>query len=304
MRKVRVLINPKSGLPRQFTRMRQALDQHWDIAGTDLTYQYTQSMQDGMEKAQRAVEEGVDIVLVSGGDGTISAVSRVLAGTEVVLGVIPGGSGNGFARHFGIPLSPPKAVGKMVDAQIRRIDVGVVNGVPFFVTCSMAWDAAIVRTFEKSPLRGILPYFLAGVHEFFEYERQDMRVTFDRGETLLLDSPFIMTVANLTQFGGGAIIAPNAKDDDGKLEFAGALQRDFPLVLANLMRIFDGSASRIPRLITRSASLILIERQKPAPIQVDGEMMDAGERIEISVRPQALRVLVPQREDDRDKGRS
>ncbi len=293
MRKVRVLINLKSGLPRLFTTLRNALDRYWDVTGTDLSYQFTQSKADGIAKAARAVEEGVDVILVSGGDGTVSTISRVLVDTPVVLGVIPGGSGNGFARHFGIPLSPAKAAAALAHASERRIDVGVVNDLPFFVTCSMAWDAAFVRTFEKYPMRGILPYVFAGVQEFFEYERQDMQVRFGDGECLELRRPMILTVANLTQFGGGAMIAPHACDNDGELEFVGALQKDFPLVLANLGRLFDGSATRIPRLLSRSASRMTITRDHAAPIQVDGEIVEAPERIEIGVKPLALRVLVP-----------
>ncbi|HAS81183.1 MAG TPA: hypothetical protein DCS43_00525 [Verrucomicrobia bacterium] len=302
MRKVRVLINPKSGLPRGFSSLRQALDMHWDVAGTELTYQFTQSKEDGVAKAQRAVTDGVNIILVSGGDGTVSTISRVLVDTDVALGVIPTGSGNGFARHFGIPLAPSRAAEALVHAEERRIDVGLVNGLPFFVTCSMAWDAAFVRTFEKFPMRGILPYVFAGVQEFFDYERQDMDVTFDDGETLHLKSPMIMTVANLTQFGGGALIAPHAEDDDGKLEFIGALQKDFALLLANLGRLFNGSVSQIPRLVTRSSSRMTIERPKAAAIQVDGEMVEAPQRLDIVVKPFALRVLVPRKygkNDDR-----
>ncbi len=295
MRKVRVLINPKSGLPRLFNTMRQALDRFWDVDGIDLSYQFTQSKEDGVAKARRAVAEGVDTILVSGGDGTVSTIGRVLVDTDVALGVIPGGSGNGFARHFAIPLTAAKAVESLVNATVRRIDVGVVNGTPFFVTCSMAWDAAFVRTFEKFPMRGILPYVFAGVQEFFEYERQDMRVSFDEGEIIDLRSPMILTVANLTQFGGGAMIAPDAEDSDGKLEFVGAMQKDFPLLLANLGRLFDGSVKRIPRVITQSASRMVITRPKAAPIQLDGELVDAGTRIEIEVKPLALRVLVPQK---------
>jgi len=293
LRKVLVLVNPKSGLPRMFTTMKNALDRCWDVEGIDLSYQFTQSKEDGIAKAERAVESGVDTVIVSGGDGTVSTISRVLVGTDTVLGVIPTGSGNGFARHFNIPLSPPRAVEALARGSVKSIDVGVVNGTPFFVTCSMAWDAAIVRTFEKSPLRGILPYVFAGVQEFFEYRPQDMSVTLAGGEELDFRLPVLFTVANLTQYGGGAIIAPGAKEDDGELELIVGLQRDFPLILANLGRLFDGSADQIPRVITRSAKGMVVRRAKPVPIQVDGEVVDAPETIEIGVRPGALKVLVP-----------
>lgn len=293
VRKVLVLINPKSGLPRTFTSMRQAFDRYWELDGIELSYQFTQSKADGIRKAQLAVERGVDTLIVSGGDGTVSTISRVLVGTDTVLGVIPSGSGNGFARHFGIPLSAPRAVEALARATVKPIDVGVVNGMPFFVTCSMAWDAAIVRSFEKSPLRGILPYVFAGVQEFFEYRPQDMSVQLADGEALEFRLPVLFTIANLTQYGGGAMIAPHAKEDDGKLELVVGLQRDFALILANLPRLFDGSMARIPRIITRSSESMTIRRAKPVPIQVDGEVVDAPETIEISVKPGALKVLVP-----------
>lgn len=293
LRKVLVLINPKSGLPRMFTTMRQAFDRYWDHDDIELTYQFTQSKDDGIAKASRAVERGVDTIIVSGGDGTVSTISRVLVDTDTVLGVIPSGSGNGFARHFGIPLSAPKAVEALAAASVKPIDVGVVNGIPFFVTCSMAWDAAIVRSFEKSPLRGILPYVFAGVQEFFDYRPQDMSVTLADGESIDFKLPVLFTIANLTQYGGGAMIAPHAKEDDGKLELVVGLQRDFALILANLPRLFDGSMERIPRIVTRSSKSMIIHRANPVPIQVDGEVVDAPETIEVSVKPGALRVLVP-----------
>jgi len=69
---------------------------------------------------------------------------------------LPGGR-NGFARHFGIPLAPKKAVSALANAKVNRIEVGVLDGIPFLVTCSMAWDASIVQFFEKSRVRGIIP---------------------------------------------------------------------------------------------------------------------------------------------------
>lgn len=294
MRKVRLLINPRSGIGQSFRSLRMAVDRHLEKEDIDVAYQFTQSKEDGIEKAKRAVDDGVETVFVVGGDGTVSTIGRVLIHTDTQLGVIPAGSGNGFARHFGLDLNPTKAVAQLAKGQSKKIDVGVINDVPFFVTCSMAWDAAIVRTFEKFPFRGILPYVLAGVQEFFDYKRQNMHVTFHDGETRDLIQPVILTIANLTQFGGGAVIAPGAKHDDGELEFTCALQKDFPLVLANLARLFDGSIHRIPNLYTRSSKGVRVEREHAGPVQLDGELMEMDATVSVSVLPQALRVLVPQ----------
>lgn len=147
----------------------RALEQGWDLPSLDLTLQISQTAEDGRAKVRRAVEEGVDTVLVVGGDGMVSTMGAVLVGSDVALGVVPAGSGNGFARHFGIPLEPAKAIRALARAERRRIDVGTVNERPFFVTCGMAWDAALARSFAKSPFRGVLPYVFSGAYELLGY---------------------------------------------------------------------------------------------------------------------------------------
>ncbi len=292
-RRVLTLVNPRSGLPWSFSAFRAAMDKVWDVGGTELYYQFCKSVADGVEKARRAVDEGVDIVLVAGGDGTVSTVGRVLVGTRVLLGVIPAGSGNGFARHFGIPLSPARAARALAEAIPVAIDVGVVNGLPFLVTCSMAWDAAVARSFQKMPVRGILPYVFAGVQELLGYKPQPVEVIVDASEKLFFEDPLVLTVANLTQFGGGALIAPKARPDDGLLELVVALRQDIPKLVANAGRLFNGTIDRIPEVIMRRFRTLDVLRKEPAPIQIDGELFDAPSETHVRVMPSALRVLVP-----------
>lgn len=293
MRRVLVLVNPKSGVPRSFATLRRALDSHWEREGIELFYQFSQSKADGIAKAQRAVAEGVDVILAAGGDGTISTIGRVLVGTRVALGAIPLGSGNGFARHFGIPLSVERAVAALASGSVQPIDVGMVDGTPSLVTCSMAWDAAFVRSFEKSPVRGVLPYLFAGVQEFFEYRVQPMTVQLDDDPPITFEDPVVLTVANLTQYGGGALIAPQAKADDGFLELVVVSRRDLPWVLAQLYRLFDGSLTDVPGVVYRRFRSLTVEREHCEAIQIDGELVEAGRTIRVAVRPGSLNVLVP-----------
>ena len=290
---VRLLVNMKSGLLWSFDALRDAVSKYWDIDGREVTYQFCKSAVDGTAKAKAAVAEGIDLVLVAGGDGTVNTIGCALVGTETIIGVIPSGSGNGFARHFNIPLGPERAVRALADAMVKRIDVGKVNGRPFLVTCSMAWDASIVRSFEKSLVRGVLPYLFAGVNEFFLYTPQPVRVTVDDCEMVEYPDPMVFTVANLSQFGGGAVIAPSALSDDGHLEAIIALSRDIPQLLVNFPRLFDGSVNMINELITAKFKSLVVERDHEADIQVDGELVPAGHRIEIEVIPASLNVLVP-----------
>jgi len=292
VRKVRVMINPNSGPISSLGRLYQVLERYWDVDGVDLSYQISRSEADGRDKVRRAVADGVDTVLVAGGDGMINSIGRELIGTDTALGVIPTGSGNGFARHFDIPLNYREAAAALKRAKPRGIDVGTVNGRPFFVTASMAWDAALVEHFERSPVRGILPYVFSAMYGYLEYEPQAVQIVLDSGESIQLDKPLILTVANMTQYGGGAIIAPQAQADDGLLELV-AIGKSAANLIANLPHIFDGRLGEHDSVIKRKFARLRIERERAAPLQIDGELIEAAANVEVDILPRTLKVLVP-----------
>ncbi len=291
--KVRILISPNSGMGGALDRIREALIAHWDKPGAELAIQFSLSKEDGRAKARRAVEEGVKKLLVVGGDGMVNSIGSVLIDTDTALGVIPAGSGNGFARHFDTPLDIAKATVALASARTQKIDVGYADEQPFFVTCSLAWDAALVDIFEKSPVRGVLPYIFAGVYKFFEYRPQPFSIWLDDKEEIIIEDPLVCTIANLTQYGGGAQIAPNAQADDGKLQLVTLRQRDLPWILPLLGKVFDGTLDELKEIKTRSFTNLTVRRKEAGPMQLDGELVDAPAEVKISVRPRALNVLVP-----------
>ena len=290
---IRIMINPKSGLGVSMRILMQTFNDVWDCDGREITYQLTKSAEDGRIKARRAIEEGVETLIVVGGDGVINSIGAELLDAPINLGVIPTGSGNGFARHFGINLNPGKAIQQLLQAKPESIDVGLANGRPFFVTCSMAWDAALVKTFEKSPVRGILPYVFAAAYELFDYKSERFRVSIDQAAEKVYDHPMLFTVANLTQFGGGARIAPKAKADDGCLWLTAAFREDVPRLIPSLYKLFDGSIGEVPEIKITPLHEMRVRRETGQPIQLDGELVESPPEVHIQLRPKALRVLVP-----------
>ena len=125
------------------------------------------------------------------------------------------------------------------------------------------------------------------------YVAQPFEVELDSRETLTFPQPIIFTVANLTQYGGGAQIAPQALPDDGFMEMVVVLRQDMPLLLANFGRLFNGTIDQIPQVLTRRFQSMNVRRKVAAPIQVDGELVEVGPNVEIRLLPQALTVLVP-----------
>ncbi len=292
-KKVRLLVNPNSGSDSALGRIFEPLMEHWDTRESELSIQLSKSKIDGQAKARRAVEEGVGRLLVAGGDGVINSIGSVLIGTDVALGVIPTGSGNGFARHFGIPLDIEKAIVALATAKPQLIDVGFANDHPFFVTCSLAWDAALVNTFDKSPVRGMLPYIFAAVYEFFGYQPQPFTFILDDKEEIRIEEPQLCTIANLTQYGGGFQIAPGAKADDGQLQLVTIERKNFAKVVAMMGKVFDGTIDQISGIETRSFKKLTVIREQEGPMQLDGELLIAPAEVNIWVQPNALYVLQP-----------
>lgn len=291
MKQVLVLINPKSGVSGPY-RYIAAIEKVWDASELDVSFQFSQSAQDGSDKVRRAIDRGADTVLVVGGDGMVNTIGSVLVNTPVRLGVLPAGSGNGFARHFKIPLHPTDAAEALLSGSTTAIDVGKVNDRLFFVTCSMAWDGALVETFEKYPFRGLVPYVLAGAQQLMEYRAQPFHVDID-GEQMTLKHPLIFTVANLSQFGSEVFVAPDAKADSGDLELVSIEKNNIPLVLSQVHRFIEKTFHHHPLVTHRHFKKMTVRRETDSPIQIDGEVYDGGTLIEVEVLPSALNVIVP-----------
>jgi diacylglycerol kinase family enzyme len=273
----------------------RAIEEAWAEKGASVSYQFSNSVEDGVAKARAAIRAGVDALVVVGGDGMVNTIGAELVGSKVAFGVIPAGSGNGFARHFNIPLSPASAARALASAERKKIDVGTANGRPFFVTCSLAWDAALVTHFEKSPIRGILPYVFAGAQGILEYQPQNFQALLDGSEELQFTEPIVFTIANLTQFGGGARIAPHADASDGFLELVVVERAGLPKVLLELPRLFNGTIDSLSEVTTRRFRKLHVMRPRAAEMQLDGEVVGAPAEVEIGLVERGLTVLVPRK---------
>lgn len=293
MERILVMVNPNAGFGASLGGLAEAVEEAWADREAIISYQISRDIKDGQRKARAAVEDGIDILLVAGGDGMINTVGSQLIGSNVALGVLPSGSGNGFARHFVIPLGRERAADALVGARREKIDVGFVNGRPFFVTCGMAADATLVQTFEKMPMRGILPYVFAAAYEFFDYRPSPFLVSIDGGPEEEIIDPLVFTVANLTQYGGGARIAPQARENDGLLELVAISKQDVPAALAGIGRLFDGTINQISGMMTRRFRTLKVTRRAAAPVQLDGELFETTAEVAVEVHPGALTVLIP-----------
>lgn len=230
-----------------------------------------------------------DTVVAVGGDGTVNEVASGLVGTGKVLGIIPCGSGNGLARHLGISMRYRRAYELLKGGRTASLDEGLIDGRPFFSACGVGLDAMVSESFAKAGSRGLKTY----VEESFKVWHN-----FNPGKyTIVLDGKEIerkaalISVNNSNQWGNGVKVAPGARTDDGQLDVTVVSMFhtvEAPFLLA---RLIDGTFWKSARVEHFRASEIEIRRESDGPAHCDGEYMEAGRNINISVIPGALKVI-------------
>jgi YegS/Rv2252/BmrU family lipid kinase len=238
-----------------------------------------------------AASRGVKAVFAVGGDGTIHEVAKRLIGTDLALGVVPTGSGNGFARHLGLPMNFRKAIRACCGLRVEIIDTATVNGRPFINMMGIGFDAWIADAFAAAGTRGLTTYVRVGLRGFARYESEEYEVTVDGNVTR--HRAFVLAVANASQYGNNARIAPLASMQDGILDVTLISQAPFfrlPLIAAQL---FAGSLHRARGVTTLRGRHITIRRTSAGAAHLDGEPVTLPSLITVDIVPRSLRVIVP-----------
>lgn len=245
------------------------------------------------ELARHAVGSGARTVIAWGGDGTINEVGTALAGTNVVLGIVPAGSGNGFASEIGVPPLPEAAIDVALRGRDRAIDAGEIDGELFFNIAGIGFDAAVAEQFNRQALgrRGMGPYVRIGLRECFRYRAARYRILLDGEE--IVTRALLIAFANGREYGNRIRLAPYARMDDGKLE-AMVVEDRRPLSrLWSGRHLALGTADKAARLIARSIESARVETDGEMLYHRDGEIGRARESITVRIRPKALMVRVP-----------
>ncbi|BET67983.1 YegS/Rv2252/BmrU family lipid kinase [Opitutales bacterium ASA1] len=292
------IVNPIAGPVSTRAARRQRIDDFVRRHRIDARIELSRYGGHAYELAAAAVVEGAQLIVSVGGDGTLNEVASALVDTGVIYGMIPTGSGNGLGRDLGLALGFDRALETLLDGCVREIDTGVANSLSFFNVMGLGLDAEIGRRFNLSRRRGFLTYLRLGASAVIGYRPQRLAIESDSGTRLELDA-ILVTVANSTQYGNNARIAPLAKLDDGRLDLVVLDTRSLWAAPRLVLRLFTGSMHRSGHVHTLSGTRFVIRRAAPGPIHTDGEVHDCGETIEVSVRPRSLRVAVPRDQSGR-----
>lgn len=241
--------------------------------------------------ARAMLAGGATTLVAWGGDGTVNAVAAEAAESGAVLGIVPTGSGNGFARCMGLDGPPDVSLRTALTGPVRTIDTGEVNGRFFLNVTGTGLDARLAYAFNQLTRRGVLNYMPLVIGETIKCDgiACSVRTPAGRFETNAL----LVAVANGCEYGNGAVIAPHARPEDGLLDLV-CIPKLSPLrMLRHAPRLFDRTLDRVPGVITASATEFEITADQPLAFHVDGEPAAEQRRLHVRIRPESLRMRVP-----------
>jgi YegS/Rv2252/BmrU family lipid kinase len=286
------IANPRAGVAARRAAEAMRRSRLWP----DLETWTTTGPGEARELARRAAESGYEVVLAVGGDGTANEAASGLLGSATALGVVPAGSGNGLARTLRIPIDADRALRELAGAVTLRMDVGRVNGRPFLNVAGAGFDAAVGEAFHERALRGgrrgVMNYARIAFAMSWTYRRGGFAL--QAGEHRFEGQAWLVSFVNGRQYGGAAVIAPGARLDDGLLDVV-VVEEAAPLeILANAPRLYLGGIEGFRRYRHMPASQAVLTAPEPFPHHCDGEPGPAATKLEVTVEPRALNVLVPQ----------
>jgi diacylglycerol kinase (ATP) len=291
------IVNPLSGAganPDVAAARVSLLNDRFTAASVNGVVHLTKHRGHAAELAATAVHAGARTVLAWGGDGTINEVGTVLAATGTALGIVPAGSGNGFAAELGVPWEPRAAIDTVIHGRDRLVDAGELDGRLFFNIAGIGFDAVVAEQFNLHGTlgkRGMGPYVRIGIRETFRYQAGTYRVTLDGEE--IVSRALVIAFANGREYGNRIRVAPQALVDDGKLEAVVVEDRGPLSRLWAGRHLAFGTADKAARILLRSIESARVETEGEILYHVDGEIGRAHGAVTVRIRPRVLRVRVP-----------
>lgn len=286
--KIRFIVNPTSGTGKHKS-LEKVLESELDTILFQYEIFYTEAPKHATQLAQEAKEQGVDIVAAVGGDGTMNECAQALVNSNTALAVIPCGSGNGFAFHFGMNKQLKKSIQQLNLSGFKTIDTCTANGHFFCNVSGIGYDAHIAHLFAQENKRGFSNYMRLILREF-RYPAKSYTLLYNGFEKEV--NAFVISWANASQFGNNAIISHESEVDDELIDICVLSKFPIRAIPKLLSRLFNQSMHLSKYMeIIRCKEMVI--KGGDGLCHLDGEPINLGEEINLKLIPESLKVFVP-----------
>lgn len=295
MKNIAFIINPIAGTQNK-KKLPKLITQTLDKTQWLPNIVFTERPGHAEELANQFAQMGFDAVVAVGGDGTVNEVARGVRDTQTALGIIPMGSGNGFARHLNISMRVNKALEMLNHCEPVFADYGLANDHVFVTTCGTGFDAMIAEQFAAAGKRGFKTYVQKIVQDLISYKPETYHiVSNDKSRLDITTTAFLITFANANQWGNEAYIAPKASVQDGKMDIC--IMSDKAVFAAPVLAVglFTKMLDKSLCMDGAQAKDITLYREQEGPFHIDGDPVQMSKDIHIQIVEDGLKVLVEKR---------
>ena len=252
---------------------------------------YTTGPGDATAISRKAAEDGLEVVVAVGGDGTVNETAAGLVGTESALAIVPAGSGNGLARHLKIPMNLKRAIEVINRGKILKIDTATINDQLFVNVAGVGFDASVARKFALAGKRGFSTYLRITTNSYKDYEPKQYTLVIDG--KVFKRRALLISFANSSQFGNNTSIDPTASVNDGYIDvcIVGKMPYWKAVLLSPLLFMKKFDQTRYIEIIR--AKEVVLKRKKGKSIHLDGDPKIMGKELTMRINPLSLNVVVP-----------
>ena len=295
MKNIAFIINPIAGTVNK-KKLPKLISQTLDKTQWLENIVFTEYAGHATELSRQFAQMGFDAVVAVGGDGTVNEVARGLRDTKTALGILPMGSGNGFARHLNIPMRVNRALEMLNHSEAIAADYGLANDRLFVTTCGTGFDAMIAEQFASAGKRGFVTYLQKIVADLVSYKSQHYHIVANDDSKLDIETTaFLITFANANQWGNEAYIAPHASIQDGKMDICIMSGKAIFAAPSLALGLFTKTIDKSLFMDGAQAKDITLYRDGQAPFHIDGDPVEMEKDIHIRIVEDGLRVLVEKR---------
>lgn len=284
------IINPNSGLTSKQS-VKEKIIRYFDKTEIPIIIKFTKKAGDAFDFARKhSHQRNIKAIIAVGGDGTINEIVNGIGDSGKPMGIIRGGSGNGLARHLGIPVVLSRALSVIEKGEFCPIDLLRINGQYSANVSGVGFDAIVANKFKNVDTRGPVSYVRIIFTEFATFKAQHYKIIVD-GKEIERDA-YLISFANSSQFGNNALISPTASVKDGYMDLC--IVKPFPKIASPLVveRLMTGRLDEGKYIEIFKAKRIVLQ-QDSSIYHIDGEAMEGANEINVEIVPSILNVIVP-----------
>ena len=289
MEKITFIINPTAGYKR-FRIVEESILKHINKKKFKFNIEYSKEKGDVKNLTKKAISYGANIIIAVGGDGTVNEVSSELVNSNVKMGVIPIGSGNGMALCLGIPTNIKKAIEKINSNNIKKIDCISVNSLHSVNLIGFGFDASVAKEFSKEKTRGLFKYAYLTCKLLLNYKPKEFSINFNNKIKKI--KVFSLNICNGQQFGNNFLISPKSKVDDGYFRISIIKAFKWHQLIYILFQFIFKQVHKSKFYESYKVKKVLIEGDSKNLIHVDGESQIVKKLVKVNIIPKSINFII------------